>query len=128
MFRVRQCCLALLLGRMHTCSKMPEKDAEFLTPATRLLEKKREMAEVEEALSATKEVEQSSTYVLLSCIPIFYSFNAPINIFNIQYSILYNICIQTERVESPSTEHAFLVKLRTNTPIVLSRGGGGRGG
>ena len=35
---------------------MPEKDAEYLTPATRLLEKKREMAEVEEALSTTKEV------------------------------------------------------------------------
>ena len=41
---------------------------------------------------------------------------------------LYNI--QTERVESPSTEHAFLVKLRTNVPIVLRRGGGwgGEGG
>ena len=65
---------------MHTCSKMPEKDAEFLTPATRLLEKKREMAEVEEALSTTKEVKQSSTYVLLSCISLFFSFNAPVNI------------------------------------------------
>lgn len=38
------------------CRKMPEKDAEYLTPATRLLEKKREMAEVEDALSTTKEV------------------------------------------------------------------------
>jgi hypothetical protein len=37
-------------------SKMPDQDADFLTPATRLLEKKREMAEVEEALVATKEV------------------------------------------------------------------------
>lgn len=43
-------------GTHHACSKMPEKDAEYLTPATRLLEKKREMAEVEEALSTTKEV------------------------------------------------------------------------
>jgi chromosome segregation ATPase len=34
---------------------MPDQDADFLTPATRLLEKKREMAEVEEALVATKE-------------------------------------------------------------------------
>ena len=38
------------------CRKMPDQDAEFLTPATRLLEKKREMAEVEEALITTKEV------------------------------------------------------------------------
>ena len=36
--------------------KMPEKEADHLTPATRLLEKKREMAEVEQALQATKDV------------------------------------------------------------------------
>ena len=35
---------------------MPEKEADHLTPATRLLEKKREMAEVEQALQATKDV------------------------------------------------------------------------
>ena len=37
---------------------MPEKEADHLTPATRLLEKKREMAEVEQALQATKDVGQ----------------------------------------------------------------------
>lgn len=41
---------------------MPEKEADHLTPATRLLEKKREMAEVEQALQATKDV---CTYVKL---------------------------------------------------------------
>lgn len=40
---------------MSLCSKMPE-ETEHLTPATRLLEKRREMAEVEEALAAQKEV------------------------------------------------------------------------
>ncbi|KAL5477714.1 hypothetical protein EMCRGX_G024549 [Ephydatia muelleri] len=35
--------------------KMPEQEADHLTPATRLLEKKREMAEVEQALAAQKE-------------------------------------------------------------------------
>lgn len=35
---------------------MPEKEADHLTPATRLLEKKREMAEVEQALQSTKDV------------------------------------------------------------------------
>ena len=35
---------------------MPEREPEHLTPATRLLEKKREMAEVEQALAAQKEV------------------------------------------------------------------------
>lgn len=35
---------------------MPEKEANHLTPATRLLEKRREMAEVEQALSSQKEV------------------------------------------------------------------------
>ena len=37
-------------------SKMPEKESDHLTPATRLLEKRREMAEVETALSQQKEV------------------------------------------------------------------------
>lgn len=35
---------------------MPEKADNNLTPATRLLEKRREMAEVEQALNAQKEV------------------------------------------------------------------------
>ena len=35
---------------------MPEKEDDHLTPATRLLEKRREMAEVENALVAEKEV------------------------------------------------------------------------
>jgi hypothetical protein len=35
---------------------MPEKEDEHLTPATRLLEKRREMAEVENSLLAEKEV------------------------------------------------------------------------
>lgn len=35
---------------------MPENEEENLTPATRLLEKKREMSEVESALAAEKEV------------------------------------------------------------------------
>ncbi|XP_065893141.1 coiled-coil domain-containing protein 42 homolog [Dysidea avara] len=35
--------------------RMPEKEADHLTPATRLLEKKREMTEVEQALQATKD-------------------------------------------------------------------------
>ena len=34
---------------------MPERDDDHLTPATRLLEKRREMAEVEQALTAQKE-------------------------------------------------------------------------
>ncbi|XP_030075050.1 cilia- and flagella-associated protein 73 [Microcaecilia unicolor] len=35
--------------------KMPEREDEYLTPATRLLEKRREMAEIEHALLAQKE-------------------------------------------------------------------------
>lgn len=35
---------------------MPEREENHLTPATRLLEKRREMTEVENALSAEKEV------------------------------------------------------------------------
>lgn len=35
---------------------MPESEEENLTPATKLLEKRREMAEVESALAAEKEV------------------------------------------------------------------------
>jgi len=37
---------------------MPEKDADSLTLATRLLAKHHEMAEVERALSSQKEVKQ----------------------------------------------------------------------
>ena len=36
--------------------KMPEREDDQLTPATRLLEKRREMSEVEQALTAQKEV------------------------------------------------------------------------
>lgn len=35
--------------------KMPEREDDHLTPATRLLEKRREMQEVEQALAAQKE-------------------------------------------------------------------------
>lgn len=35
--------------------KMPEKESDHLTPATRLLEKRREMSEVEQALATQKE-------------------------------------------------------------------------
>lgn len=35
---------------------MPEREDDHLTPATRLLEKRREMSEVEQALAAQKEV------------------------------------------------------------------------
>ena len=35
---------------------MPDQDSEHLSPATRLLEKRREMAEVEQALGTQKEV------------------------------------------------------------------------
>ena len=38
---------------------MPEREDDHLTPATRLLEKRREMAEVEQALAAQKEVHPS---------------------------------------------------------------------
>lgn len=38
--------------------KMPEKESDHLTPATRLLEKRREMSEVEQALATQKEVFQ----------------------------------------------------------------------
>ncbi len=37
---------------------MPEREDDHLTPATRLLEKRREMGEVEQALAAQKEVRE----------------------------------------------------------------------
>ncbi|ELT94686.1 hypothetical protein CAPTEDRAFT_93836, partial [Capitella teleta] len=43
------------------CSKMPEREDDHLTPATRLLEKRREMAEVEQALAAQKEAREASS-------------------------------------------------------------------
>ena len=52
-------CLTLdifALNCIYVCSKMPEREDDHLTPATRLLEKRREMAEVEQALAAQKEV------------------------------------------------------------------------
>ncbi|XP_053313044.1 cilia- and flagella-associated protein 73 [Spea bombifrons] len=41
--------------------KMPDREDDFLTPATRLLEKRREMAEVEQALNSQKEEFQMKT-------------------------------------------------------------------
>ena len=46
--------------------RMPEKDSEYLTPATRLLEKRREMIEVEDALSTTKDVRTSLNHCTLT--------------------------------------------------------------
>ena len=43
---------------LYFLSKMPDRDSEHLTPATRLLEKRREMAEVEQALVTQKEVKR----------------------------------------------------------------------
>lgn len=40
---------------------MPEKESDHLTPATKLLEKKREMAEVEQALTTKKDVSDGCT-------------------------------------------------------------------
>jgi cell fate (sporulation/competence/biofilm development) regulator YlbF (YheA/YmcA/DUF963 family) len=40
---------------------MPEREDDQLTPATRLLEKRREMSEVEQALTAQKEVRSHFT-------------------------------------------------------------------
>ena len=37
---------------------MPEREEDHLTPATRLMEKRREMAEVENSLLAEKEVKK----------------------------------------------------------------------
>lgn len=37
-------------------SKIPEQEDDHLSPATRLLEKRREMSEVEESLNSQKEV------------------------------------------------------------------------
>ena len=54
-------CSVLLLSEchflhfVHLISKMPEREDDHLTPATRLLEKRREMSEVEQALAAQKE-------------------------------------------------------------------------
>ncbi|KAM8960675.1 cilia- and flagella-associated protein 73 [Pelodytes ibericus] len=41
--------------------KMPDREDDFLTPATRLLEKRREMVEVEQALNSQKEEFQMKT-------------------------------------------------------------------
>ena len=42
---------------------MPEREDDHLTPATRLLEKRREMSEVEQALAAQKEVSTAKNNV-----------------------------------------------------------------
>ena len=44
---------------------MPEREEDHLTPATRLMEKRREMAEVENSLLAEKEVSVDSSCRLL---------------------------------------------------------------
>ena len=46
---------------------MPEREDDHLTPATRLLEKRREMAEVEQALNAQKEVSVSRLFFSSLC-------------------------------------------------------------
>ena len=46
--------------------KMPEREDDHLTPATRLLEKRREMQEVEQALAAQKEVSSISIRILVN--------------------------------------------------------------
>jgi len=46
--------------------KMPEREEDHLTPATRLLEKRREMAEVESALGAQKDEFQLTDFELES--------------------------------------------------------------
>ena len=48
--------LRLMKRYVFFISKMPEREDDHLTPATRLLEKRREMSEVEQALAAQKEV------------------------------------------------------------------------
>ena len=47
-----------MIGATLLHRKMPEKESTHLTPATRLLEKRREMAEVEQALASQKEVSE----------------------------------------------------------------------
>ena len=47
-------------------SKMPEREDDHLTPATRLLEKRREMSEVEQALAAQKEACRNVIIIILS--------------------------------------------------------------
>ena len=46
---------------------MPEREDDHLTPATRLLEKRREMAEVETALAAQKEVDLIFLFFQIDC-------------------------------------------------------------
>ena len=63
---------------------MPEREDNHLTPATRLLEKRREMAEVEQALTAQKEV-----YI---CLKFLSSFNnSNIILLNYKSLSLYSI-------------------------------------
>ena len=44
-------------------SKMPDRNSDHLTPATKLLEKRRETAEVEQALTTQKEASTILLYV-----------------------------------------------------------------
>ena len=53
---------------------MPEHEDDHLTPATRLLEKRREMAEVEQALAAQKEVCQLHWCCLSAAVHLFLFF------------------------------------------------------
>ena len=75
-------CMAMLISVIFR--KMPEKEADHLTPATRLLEKKREMAEVEQALQATKDVRAYKFHfckLAIHCIKrIFHAVGKPLNL------------------------------------------------
>ena len=57
-----------LLHVVFLISKMPEREDDHLTPATRLLEKRREMSEVEQALAAQKEACRNVIIISLSLI------------------------------------------------------------
>lgn len=46
---------------------MPDRNSDHLTPATKLLEKRRETAEVEQALATQKEVREKNYTATLSC-------------------------------------------------------------
>ena len=62
-FKVLQCADSHNPPIPFCCRKMPEKESDHLTPATRLLEKRREMTEVEMALATQKEVRKSVNFL-----------------------------------------------------------------
>ena len=72
---------------------MPEHEDDHLTPATRLLEKRREMAEVEQALAAQKEV--GNYYKLEHLLTILYIIKyRPISIYIYIYIYIYILNIR----------------------------------